>query len=187
MNAVILTSVLSAGNSALYVGSRVLWVLGKEGKAPKFLKKVNKGGVPVNALCATTFVGMLCFLTSLFGDGTVYSWLLNAAGLSGYLSWLSISVAHFRFRKAYVAQGRDIKDLPYISKLFPLGPILAIILCLVAMLGTNYEAFTGGKIDWYGILVSYIGLPLFVLGYFSYKIVKKSKMVPLHEADFSRE
>ena len=187
MNAVILTAVLSAGNSCLYVGSRVLWVLAEEGKAPAFLKKVNKGGVPVNALYLTTFVGMLCFLTSLFGDGTVYSWLLNAAGLAGYISWLSISVTHYRFRKAFIAQGRDFKDLPYVAKWFPLGPILATALCLVAMLGTNYQAFIGDKIDWYGILVSYIGLPLFLFGYFSYKIVKKSKMVPLQEADFSRE
>ncbi|MBT2656664.1 amino acid permease [Bacillus sp. ISL-18] len=187
MNAVILTAVLSAGNSCLYVGSRVLWVLAEEGKAPAFLKKINKGGVPVNALYLTTLVGMLCFLTSLFGDGTVYSWLLNAAGLAGYISWLSISVTHYRFRKAFIAQGRDFKDLPYVAKWFPLGPILATVLCLVAMLGSNYQAFIGDKIDWYGILVSYIGLPLFLFGYLSYKVVKKSKMVPLQDADFSRE
>ncbi|ULT59902.1 amino acid permease [Neobacillus drentensis] len=187
MNAVILTAVLSAGNSCLYVGSRVLWVLAEEGKAPAFLKKVNKGGVPVSALYLTTLVGMLCFLTSLFGDGTVYSWLLNAAGLAGYISWLSISVTHYRFRKAFIAQGRDFKDLPYVAKWFPLGPILATVLCLVAMLGSNYQAFVGDQIDWYGILVSYIGLPLFLFGYLSYKVVKKSKMVPLQDADFSRE
>ncbi|MGG3470616.1 amino acid permease [Neobacillus pocheonensis] len=187
MNAVILTSVLSAGNSSLYVGSRVLWTLAEEGKAPAFLKKVNKGGVPVSALILTTLVGMLCFLTSLFGDGTVYSWLLNAAGLAGYLSWLSISVTHIRFRKAFKAQGKDFNELPYVAKWFPLGPILATVLCLVAMLGTNYGAFIGVKVDWYGIAVSYIGLPLFIMGYLSYKITKKSKMVPLQEADFSRE
>jgi amino acid permease len=69
----------------------------------------------------------------------------------------------------------------------PLGPIFATVLCLIAMLATNYGAFIGDKIDWYGIAVSYIGLPLFLLGYLSYKITKESKMVPLHEADFSRE
>jgi len=187
MNAVILTSVLSAGNSSLYVGSRVLWTLAEERKAPAFLKKVNKGGVPVNAILVTTGIGMLCFLTSLFGDGTVYNWLLNAAGLAGYISWLSISITHFRFRKAYKVQGRNMKDLPYVAKWFPLGPVLATVLCLVATLGTNYGAFIGDKIDWYGILVSYIGLPLFIAGYLGYKIAKKSKMVPLQEADFSRE
>ncbi|PEJ56326.1 gamma-aminobutyrate permease [Bacillus sp. AFS002410] len=187
MNTVILTSVLSAGNSSLYVGSRVLWVLAEEGRAPKFLRKVNKGGVPVTALIATTLIGMLCFLTSLFGDGTVYSWLLNAAGLAGYISWLGISITHYRFRKAYIAQGRKLKDLPYLAKWFPLGPILATVLCLVAMLGTNYEAFTGGKIDWYGVSVSYIGLPLFIIGYIGYKVIKRTKMVKLEEADFSSE
>lgn len=187
MNAVILTSVLSAGNSALYVGSRVLWTLAEERKAPAFLKKVNKGGVPYNAILATTLIGMLCFLTSHFGEGTVYNWLLNAAGLAGYISWLSISITHLRFRKAYKIQGKDMKALPYVAKWYPLGPVLATVMCLIAMLGTNYSAFIGPKIDWYGILVSYIGLPLFLAGYLGYKAVMKSKMVPLQDADFSQE
>ncbi len=187
MNTVILTSVLSAGNSAMYAATRVLWVLAKEGKAPAFLKKVNKGGIPTNALYLSTFIGMACFLTSLFGDGTVYSWLLNASGLAGFLSWLGISITHYRFRKAFVAQGRDFKDLPYVSKWYPFGPILATVLCLVAILGQNYGAFFGPKIDWYGIMVSYIGLPLFFLAYLGYKMAKKTKMVDLNEADFSQE
>jgi lysine-specific permease len=187
MNAVILTSVLSAGNSAMYAASRVLWTLAKEGKAPAFLKKVNKRGIPTNALYMSTLIGMACFLTSLFGDGTVYSWLLNASGLAGFLSWLGISITHYRFRKAYKAQGRSLKDLPYVAKWYPLGPILATALCLVAILGQNYGAFFGPKIDWYGVMVSYIGLPLFFLAFFGYKIVKKTKLVPLKKADFSQE
>lgn len=130
---------------------------------------------------------MAAFLTSIFGDGTVYSWLLNASGLAGFISWLSISITHYRFRKAYLAQGRDLKDLPYVSKWYPFGPIFATALCLVAILGQNYSAFFGTEIDWYGVLVSYIGLPLFLLAYFGYKITKRTKMVSLKEADFSRE
>jgi lysine-specific permease len=187
MNTVILTAVLSAGNSALYAASRVLWVLAKEGKAPAFLKQVSKKGLPTNALLVSTVIGMLCFLTSLFGDGTVYGWLLNASGLAGFLSWLGISISHYRFRKAYIAQGRSLSDLPYVAKWFPLGPILATVLCLVAVFGQNFGAFFGPKIDWYGALVSYIGLPLFLLAYFGYKVVKKTKLVPLQDANFSRE
>jgi lysine-specific permease len=187
MNAVILTAVLSAGNSALYAASRVLWVLAEEGKAPRFLRKVNKRGLPTNALYLSTIIGMLCFLTSLFGDGTVYNWLLNASGLAGFLSWLGITITHFRFRKAYVAQGRKLSDLPYLSKWFPLGPILATILCLVAIFGQNFEAFFGPKIDWYGALVSYIGLPLFLIAYLGYKFVMKTKLVPYEQADFRQE
>jgi lysine-specific permease len=187
MNAVILTSVLSAGNSAMYAASRVLWVLAKEGKAPAFLKKINRNGLPANALYFSAIIGMAAFLTSLFGEGTVYTWLLNAAGLSGFLSWLGISVTHYRFRKAYKAQGKDLNELPYVSKWFPFGPVLATVLCMIAILGQNYSAFIGSEIDWYGILVSYIGLPLFLLTYLGYKLVKKTKMVPLKEADFRQE
>jgi lysine-specific permease len=111
MNVVILTSVLTASNSAMYGASRVLWVLAKEGKAPSFLKRVNAGGIPVNF---STIVGMAAFLTSLFGACSIYTWLLNAAGLSGFISWLGISITHYRFRKAFNAQGSDLKDLPYV-------------------------------------------------------------------------
>ena len=80
-----------------------------------------------------------------------------------------------------------MKDLPYVAKWYPLGPILATVMCLIATLGTNYSAFLGSKIDWYGILVSYIGLPLFLAGYLGYKVIMKSKIVPLKDADFTRE
>ena len=45
MNAVILTSILSCGNSSLYVSSRMLYALSKEGKAPKIFGRLNKRGV----------------------------------------------------------------------------------------------------------------------------------------------
>ncbi|MGG6440541.1 amino acid permease, partial [Saccharococcus caldoxylosilyticus] len=59
MNAVILTAVLSAGNSGMYASTRMLWDLAREGKAPKFLAKLDKRGVPVNALIVTSSLGTL--------------------------------------------------------------------------------------------------------------------------------
>ncbi|MEJ8548108.1 amino acid permease [Brevibacillus borstelensis] len=187
MNAVILTSVLSAGNSGMYASTRMLYVLAKEGRAPRLFAKVNSRGVPINALLLTTLIGMFAFLSSLFGDGTVYIWLLNASGMSGFIAWLGIAVSHYRFRRAYVAQGHDLKQLPYRAKWFPFGPILAFIICLIVVLGQNYSAFTGETIDWNGALVSYIGLPLFILVWLSYKYARKTKVVPLHKVDFTNQ
>jgi lysine-specific permease len=119
----------------------------------------------------------------LFGDGVVYTWLLNASGMSGFIAWLGIAISHYRFRKAYVAQGRDLNALPYKAKWFPFGPLFALILCTIVILGQNYSAFTGDSIDWYGILVSYIGLPLFLIVWFGYKIVKKTKLIPLDQCE----
>ena len=187
MNAVILTAMLSAGNSGLYAASRMLYQMALEGKAPKLFAKVNKRGVPVLALLATLAVGSLAFLTSFFGDGVVYIWLLNASGLSGFIAWLGIAISHYRFRKAYVAQGKDLNDLPYRAKLFPFGPIFAFILCLIVVLGQNYSAFTGGSIDWYGVVVSYIGLPLFLIIWFGYKFKYKTKIIPLQKCDLEHK
>ena len=184
MNAVILTAVLSAGNSGMYASTRMLYNLAKEGKAPRLFAKLSKGGVPRNALYATTVVAMLCFLTSMFGNQEVYLWLLNTSGMTGFIAWLGIAISHYRFRRGYVAQGHNLADLPYQSRFFPLGPMFAFALCLVITLGQNYQAFLADKIDWYGAAATYIGIPLFLIIWFGYKLVRGSRFVKYSEMEF---
>lgn len=183
MNFVILIAVLSAGNSGMYASTRMLWFLAKKGHAPRCFARVNRYGVPIYALLVTALVGAFAFLSSCFGDGSVYVWLLNASGLSGFITWLGIAISHYRFRRAYVKQGFDLAALPYRAKCFPFGPIFALILCLFVILGQNMALFQGA-IDWHGILVSYIGLPLFLLLWFGYKWKNKTRIVPLDECRF---
>ncbi|MES1040338.1 amino acid permease [Peribacillus simplex] len=183
MNAIILSSVLSAGNSGMYASTRMLWDLARDGKAPKFLGKLDKRGVPVNALIVTSLVGCVAFLASFFGDGVVYIWLLNASGMAGFVTWVGIAIAHYRFRKAYAAQGLDINDLPYRAKGFPFGPIFALVLCMIIIIGQGYQAFSSNGIDWNSMFVSYIGLILFFVLWICYKIKHKTKIIPLEECD----
>ncbi|KMY54924.1 gamma-aminobutyrate permease [Bacillus sp. FJAT-27231] len=187
MNAIILTAVLSAGNSGMYASTRMLWDLARDGQAPKFLAQLDRKGVPVNALIITTLVGCLAFLTTFFGDGVVYVWLLNASGMAGFVTWLGIAISHYRFRRAFIAQGGDLTTLPYRAKWFPIGPVLALILCVFVILGQNFQAFTGGQIDWNGVFVSYIGLPLFLIFWIGYKVKHKTKVIPLKECDLGKE
>jgi lysine-specific permease len=84
MNAVVLTAVLSAGNSGIYASTRIIFALVLENKAPK--ARLSNGGVPRNALYATTLVSMLCFLTSPFESQHVYLWLLNTSGMCGFIA-----------------------------------------------------------------------------------------------------
>lgn len=187
MNAIILTAILSAGNSGMYASTRMLWYLAKKGHVPAIFSKINKRGVPIYALAATTLVAMLAFLSSLFGNGKVYFWLLNASSLSGFIAWLGIAISHYRFRKAYIKQGRDLKELPYLAKGYPFAPIIAFALCLIIIGGQNYQAFTGDHVDWSGLVVSYIGLPMFLVLWLGYKWVKKTKVVNLANCDFKYE
>ncbi|WP_260286636.1 amino acid permease [Peribacillus aracenensis] len=185
MNAVVLTSLLSAGNSGLYASTRMLWSMAKDKQAPQFLAKVNRRGIPMNALILTTLIGGLAFLTSIFGDH-VFTWLLNASGLTGFIAWIGIAISHYRFRLAYVAQGGDLNELKYKAKWFPLGPILSFILCMGVIAGQNYQAFLSGSIDWYGVAVSYIGLPIFLAIWLGYKIYHKTKLISLKDCQFDK-
>ncbi|MGA6273845.1 amino acid permease [Klebsiella pneumoniae] len=184
MNAVILTAVLSAGNSGMYASTRMLYTLACDGKAPRIFSKLSRGGVPRNALYATTVIAALCFLTSMFGNQTVYLWLLNTSGMTGFIAWLGIAISHYRFRRGYVLQGNDINNLPYRSGFFPLGPIFAFVLCLIITLGQNYEAFLKDTIDWGGVAATYIGIPLFLVIWFGYKLAKGTRFVRYSEMTF---
>ncbi|MFE4429957.1 amino acid permease [Peribacillus butanolivorans] len=187
MNAVILTSVLSAGNSATYASTRMLWSLAKSGKAPKLFTSVNAKGVPAIALYTNIIFGFLVFLSSFVGNGVVYIWLLNMTGLTGFLTWVGIAICHYRFRKAYVRQGRDLNQLPYKAKWYPFGPLFALALCIVVIIGQGSQAVSEGAINWYGMLVSYISLPIFIILWLGYKFIKKTKVVPLEECNFNRD
>ncbi|MDF1996323.1 amino acid permease [Peribacillus frigoritolerans] len=185
MNAVVLTSLLSAGNSGLYASTRMLWSMAKDKQAPKFLAKVNRRGIPMNALIMTSLIGGLAFLTSIFGDH-VFTWLLNASGLTGFIAWIGIAISHYRFRRAYVAQGGDLNELKYKAKWFPFGPILSFTLCMLVIAGQNYGAFLSGSIDWYGVAVSYIGLPIFLAVWLGYKFYHKTKLIALKDCQFDK-
>lgn len=186
LNAVILTSVLSAGNSGLYASTRMLFALSKEGKAPKLFMKVTKNGVPIYALIATTFVAMLCFLANAIPGTAVYEWLLNLSGMTGFIAWIAIAISHYRFRKGYMIQNRDMSKLPFKSPFYPFGPIIAFIICLTITLGQNYEAFLDDHIDWVGVTATYVGLPLFLIIMIGYKLIKKTKWITYEEMDFSQ-
>lgn len=185
MNAVILSSVLSAGNSGMYASTRVLYALAKEGKAPRIFGRLNRRGIPQNALLLTTAVGMLAFLASLFGDGIVYQWLLNASGMCGFITWLGIAISHYRFRRAFYAQGKSIDALPFKAKWFPFGPLFAFILCAIVILGQSLSYITSDGIDWKSIFASYISVPLFLILWLGYKWIKNTKVVPLTECDLN--
>jgi lysine-specific permease len=187
MNAIILTSVLSAGTSGMYASTRMLWVLAKEGKAPSWLKALNKRGIPIASLAVTAVIGMIAFLASLFGEGVVYTWLLNASGMCGFLAWIGIAISHYRFRRAFAAQNRSLDELPYRARWFPFGPILAFIICFIVMVGQGYAQFLGGGIDWLGVVATYIGLPLFLIIYLVYKWKHRTRLIPLEECELSKE
>ena len=183
MNAVILTAILSAGNSGMYSSTRMLFNMAQNGSAPTVFAKLDPRGVPMNALYATTAIAALCFLTTFIGEEQVFNWLLNMSGMCGFIVWLGIAVSHYRFRKGYVAQGHKVEDLAYRAKYFPFAPWFAFILCAIVVLGQNYQAVLDG--EWLSVLSTYIGIFLFLAIWLGYKWKYKTKLVSYQEMDVS--
>ncbi len=75
INAVIMTSVLSAGNHALFAGTRLLYTLAVNKHAPMFFSKLNRNQVPWIAVLATSTISILCFGSSFIGAGQLWTWL----------------------------------------------------------------------------------------------------------------
>ncbi|WP_312157640.1 amino acid permease [Acinetobacter variabilis] len=181
MNAVILTAILSAGNSGMYSSTRMLFDMARKGSAPKLFAHLDPRGVPMNALYATTAIAALCFLTTFFGEQEVFNWLLNMSGMCGFIVWLGIAISHYRFRKGYLAQGYQLEGLAYRAKFFPFAPWFAFILCSIVVLGQNYQAVLDG--EWLAVLSTYIGILLFLVIWLGYKWKYKTKLVSYQEMD----
>jgi len=181
MNFVILTSVLSCGNSSLYLSSRMLHAMSLSGKAPWWFGRVNRRGVPIAAVWATGLVGGLAFLTNAVGGQRIYQMLYNFSSLTGFLIWLGIALCHLRFRRAWAAQGRRPESLKFRSRFYPVGPWIALMLFLIVLFGANIDVFLQPVFSWFDFTSSYAVVPVFLLLYLGHKLVKKTRMIPLLE------
>ncbi|MFC7395456.1 amino acid permease [Scopulibacillus cellulosilyticus] len=130
MNFVILTAVLSVGNSGLFASTRILRSLSVDGMAPAFLKKLTKRGVPVYALCITLAFALLSLLTSVVAADTLFTVLLSISGLAGTITWMVIALAQYNFRRRFIKEGGKVSDLKFKVPIFPLIPFLCIAICL---------------------------------------------------------
>lgn len=91
VNAVILVSAFSAGNSDVYASSRTLYGLACDGKAPKFFRYCTKGGLPVWCLIATVLLGPLAYLNVSSSGAKVFFWFSNLSSITGLIVSPSLS------------------------------------------------------------------------------------------------
>ncbi|KAF9311955.1 hypothetical protein BG003_006778 [Podila horticola] len=183
INAVLLTAVLSAGQSSFYASTRTLMAMGREGKMPAIFGRVNSRGVPLYSLAFVTLIACIAFVCDLFGEGVVFKWLVNLTGMSALLTWMSISIIHLRFRAAFKAQGRSLSELPYIAPLFPFSCYISIALALMIVFLQGYQAVTADPFDAVGVVAVFVGAPVFFLTIIGWKVYHKTKLVPLLEVD----
>lgn len=184
INAVILASAWSAGNSYLYLASRTLYSMALAGNAPKIFTRCSKSGVPYYALAASASFSLLSYLNLSSTGSTVFNWFVNLINTGGFQSWILVCVIYYFFRKATFAQG--ITDLPYRSRFQPYISYISGAMFSFLLLFNGFAVFTKGNWNTSTFLTSYAGIPIFLLFYFGHRFTAGKNdpwIIPSEEVD----
>ncbi|RDB24776.1 putative amino-acid permease PB1C11.02 [Hypsizygus marmoreus] len=173
MNTVIMTSVLSAGNHALFAGTRVLYGLSVTRQAPQIFSRTTRQGIPLYSLLVTSSVSILCFGSSFIGSGALWGWLQNIVGVSNQIAWLSIGLASWRFRTAWVKQGRSLDELKFrASWTWPWGPPLVVIAVLFMIIVQGWSSVIP-KFIGVDFVSYYIEIPIMLVMFIVWMVLKR--------------
>ncbi|KAG5748242.1 hypothetical protein H9Q72_008791 [Fusarium xylarioides] len=154
-NVVIMISILSVGNSAVYSAFRTLAAMADHQQAPQILGYVDRNGRPLVAILFTAAFGLIGFIAAAGADArdTAFDWMLSIAGLAQIFNWGSICLCHIRFRRAWAAQGHSLNELPYRSQPGIYGSWVGFIFnCLIVITQfwtgfapVGYQSITGAE------------------------------------------
>ncbi|RAL02023.1 putative arginine transporter [Aspergillus ibericus CBS 121593] len=182
INAVLLTVVLSAANSNVYSGSRILLGLAQEGFAPRWFKKTSKSGVPYFSVAFTAAFGLLGFMNVSNAGSTVFNWLVNIAGVAGFITWASLNGCHLAFMRALKARNISRDTLPYKAIWQPYYSWYGLFFNVLIIITQGFTSFitTFSVTDFF---IAYISLILFVVLYLGHKIYFRTSFVHPLEAD----
>ena len=136
MNFVVLTAALSSVNTNLYLSTRMLFSLGREGYGPGWMGKVSRNGVPHRALLASTAGIAAAILLAIFAPKNAFLMLYGTALAGMLFVWLVILNTHLRFRRAIAPE--RLSSLPMRLRAHPLFTVVGILLLLAILVTTFF-------------------------------------------------
>ncbi|ODV84977.1 hypothetical protein CANARDRAFT_28709 [[Candida] arabinofermentans NRRL YB-2248] len=174
MNVVILISILSVGNSAIYAASRTFVSLAEAGVAPHSLSYIDRNGRPLVAIGITLAFGTLAYVSLISGDAAhvLFTWLLSLSGLSSLFTWSSICFSLIRFRKAMKDQHRSLHELSFISIVGLPGAWFSFIFCIVVLIAQLWIAISpiGSPPSFENFLKVYLGAFVIIFFFVAHKL-----------------
>jgi len=133
LNLVVLVAALSAMNSQLYIGTRMMFSLSRAGDAPKLLGTLSSRGVPLYALLLSSLgVAIAAVLYVLFPE-TAFTVMISLSMFGGLFAWLMIFVTHWYFRRQHTG------PLKFRMWGYPYATLLGAVLMLAVMITTAFQ------------------------------------------------
>ncbi|KAG2413347.1 hypothetical protein HFD88_002536 [Aspergillus terreus] len=184
VNACILISAWSAGNSYCWVGSRMIVAMTTDHQLPQVFGRVNKKGVPYVAVIASWLFGPLAYLSlGSGGAAQAFSWLLNLSTVAGLIAWATLSFCYIRFHSALKAQGISRDSLPWKGPFQPYTAWVGFVGSTIITLVAGFPVFLKGNWNTSDFVASYIGIPIFIVPIIGWKLFKRTKFLRSTEID----
>ncbi|GES66308.1 proline-specific permease [Aspergillus terreus] len=160
INAAIITSAWSAGNSFILFGSRILFGMAMHGHAPAVFKRVNR------------------FRSAI----TVFGWLQAVVAVSTLVDWGIVCIVYLRLYYGSKKQGIDRHgELPWAAPFQPYSTWASLALFLLLLLTGGFSTFIHGHWDTEVFLSSYINIPIVLALYLGYKYWKNTHILALKD------
>ncbi|KAF7554901.1 hypothetical protein G7046_g6681 [Stylonectria norvegica] len=181
VNALMITSIFSAGNTYTYCATRSLYGLALEGRAPRFLRKTTKNGVPIFCFCIVMIFPFLSLLQLSNGSAKVLTWLVNIMTAGGLIDYLIMSVTFLQYYQACKVQGVDRSKMPYYGRFQPYGTYIALFFQSLIVIFYGYSSFTPWSVsNFFSNYTMQLVAPVLFIGW---KLIKKTRWVRPHEVD----
>ncbi|KIW04599.1 uncharacterized protein PV09_04347 [Verruconis gallopava] len=182
-NALMVTSIFSAGNSYVYCASRTLYGLALDGHAPKFFRKTTRSGIPIYCFIFTMVFPCLALLSVNNGASQGLKWLANLTQASQVLDYCFMCITYLFFWRALKAQGIDRNTLPYKGWGQPYVAILGLTFMILTVATYGYTVFLPG---WWnvGTFFTYYTMVFVCAVLFPFwKILKRTKFIKAEDMD----
>ncbi|KAI4725134.1 amino acid permease [Aureobasidium sp. EXF-10728] len=187
VNAMVLASAFSAGNSYVYCASRSLYGLALEGKAPKILTRTTRRGVPIYCTLVVLCIALLAFLQVSANAATVLKWFINLVTASQLINYAVMCMTFIFWKRACDAQGFDRNSLPFKGWGQPYLAWYGFIGCIVMAFVGGYSVFLPGKWDVPTFIFSYFMIGLFPVLFVGWKLIKRTKWTRAVDVDLRGE
>jgi len=182
-NALLVTSIFSAGNAYTYCAMRSLYGLALEGQAPRIFMKCTKSGIPIYCFAVTMIFPLLSFLCVSSGTAQAVQWFANLTEAAQLIDYIIMSVTYIFFHRALKAQGIDRRTLPYVGWAQPYCAWVGVVGMTVTVGCYGYTTFLPGYWD-VGTFFSYYTMVFVaVLTYGGWKVFRRTRVVPPAQAD----
>lgn len=211
INALLLTSIISAGNNYLFGGTRALYGMAKRGQAPKVFLRCTKAGVPIYAMAATMLFSAIAFLQLSNSSSVVYYWyafsplhtsvfdarrrktpltehssihrFVSIGTAGGLINYLTMVITYIFFYRALKAQGIDRRTLPFRGWGQPYLAYLNAFWLTLVLFTFGYTSFVFKPWDNMTFFSYYLLLLLAPVTYGFWKLFKRTKVVKPEDMD----